>query len=105
MFGAIGAHALKARLTPEALASWGTAVDYHLLHSVVLLALALYALAGGRGTNVPSALLLAGILLFSGSIYALALGGPRLLGPVTPLGGLCLIAAWLALPFCLVRNA
>lgn len=94
--GAWGAHGLRARLGPEALASWQTAVQYHLLHSVALLALALHALRGGRGAAVPAALWIAGVLLFSGSIYALVLGGPRWLGPVTPVGGLALIAGWLA---------
>jgi len=104
VFGALGAHALRSRLSPEAFASWATAVDYHLLHSVVLLSLSLYAAASGRSTSLPSTLFLVGIVLFSGSIYGLVLGGPRILGPVTPLGGLCLIAAWISLPFCLLRS-
>ena len=95
--GAFGAHALKARLTPEQLSTWETAVLYHLLHSVVILALGLYAEATDRPVQPAAALFSAGILLFSGSLYGLALGGPRLLGPVTPLGGLCFIAGWIAL--------
>lgn len=95
--GAWGAHGLRERLGPEALATWQTAVQYHLLHSVALLALALHALRGGRGVALAGGLLAAGVLLFSGSLYALVLGGPRWLGPVTPLGGLSLIAGWLAL--------
>lgn len=95
--GAFGAHGLRARLDAEALASWQTAVQYHLLHSVALLALALFALRGGRGAGWPAGLFAAGILLFSGSIYALALGGPRWLGPVTPLGGVALLGGWVAL--------
>ncbi len=95
--GAFGAHALRARATVEQLASWNIAVQYHLLHSVVLLALALYAGASARSTTLPCALFAAGMLLFSGSIYGLVLTGQRWLGPVTPLGGLCLIAGWLAL--------
>lgn len=95
--GAFGAHALRARLAPEKLAVWNTAVDYHLLHAVALLALALYAAATGRSVATPTALFTAGIALFSGSLYALSLGGPRWLGPVTPIGGLCLIAGWLSL--------
>jgi uncharacterized membrane protein YgdD (TMEM256/DUF423 family) len=97
VLGALGAHALKARLTPEQLASWGTAVDYHLLHSVVLLALALFSAVTGRSIQPSAALFTAGILLFSGSIYLLVLTHQRWLGPVTPLGGLCLIAAWISL--------
>ncbi len=95
--GAFGAHALRARLEPERLASWNTAVDYQLLHAVVLLALALYSAASGRSITLPASLFAVGIVLFSGSIYGLVLGSWRWLGPVTPLGGLCLIAAWLVL--------
>jgi len=97
VLGAFGAHALRARLEPEELATWQTAVDYHLLHAVALLALSLWSHASGRAAGLAPALFLAGIVLFSGSLYGLVLGGPRWLGPVTPLGGLCLIAAWLAL--------
>lgn len=97
VLGALGAHALEARLTPERLASWGTAVDYHLLHSVALLALALFSAATGRSVALPAALFTTGIVLFSGSIYLLVLTHQRWLGPITPLGGLCLIAAWISL--------
>ena len=95
--GAFGAHALKTRLTPEQLSAWETGVLYHLLHTVVLLALGLYAAATQRPVTPAAPLFAAGIVLFSGSLYALALGGPRLFGPVTPIGGLCLIAGWIAL--------
>ena len=70
---------------------------YHLLHSVVLLALGLFSISSQRGVPLPAGLFSAGILLFSGSLYALALSGPSTLGPLTPLGGLCLIAGWLSL--------
>lgn len=95
--GAFGAHALKARLTPEQLSAWETGVLYHLLHTAVLLMLGLYAAATQRPVTPAAPLFTAGILLFSGSLYALALGGPRLFGPVTPMGGLCFIAGWVAL--------
>ena len=95
--GAFGAHALRSRLDPAALATWNTAVQYHLVHALALLALALFARATGRSIALPSGLLLAGILLFSGSLYLLATAGWKWLGPVTPLGGLCLIAGWLSL--------
>jgi uncharacterized membrane protein YgdD (TMEM256/DUF423 family) len=97
VLGAFGAHGLRARLDADALASWSTAVQYHLLHALALLALGLFSTATGRPVSVPATLFTAGILLFSGSIYALVLGGPRWLGPVTPLGGLALIAGWAAL--------
>ena len=68
--GAFGAHELKSRLTPDQLESWSTAAHYHLLHSVVLLALALYATTSGKTIRLPAGLLCAGMLLFSGSIFA-----------------------------------
>jgi uncharacterized membrane protein YgdD (TMEM256/DUF423 family) len=94
--GAFGAHALKSRIPPEMLAVWHTAVEYHVFHALGLLAVGLVAV------QLPeSALLrwsgwamLAGILLFSGSLYALALSGERWLGAVTPIGGLAFLAAW-----------
>ena len=95
--GAFGAHALKARLAASSLSTWQTGAEYHLLHSVVLLAVALYSLSSGARVTVPALLFSLGIVLFSGSLYWLALGGPRWLGPVTPLGGLSLVAGWLSL--------
>jgi uncharacterized membrane protein YgdD (TMEM256/DUF423 family) len=92
--GAFGAHGLQSRLTAEQLGSWSTASQYHLLHSVALLALALYARVGEVSIRWPAGLFLAGIVLFSGSIYLLLLTQMRWLGPVTPIGGLCLIAGW-----------
>jgi uncharacterized membrane protein YgdD (TMEM256/DUF423 family) len=95
--GAFGAHALRDRIAPELLAAWQTGVLYHLLHSVALLALGLFAQATSRPVTLPAALFTAGIVLFSGSLYLLAGLGQRWAGPITPLGGLCLIAGWLAL--------
>ena len=96
-FGAFGAHGLSAIADPQGVASWDAASGYHLLHSVVLLALALFGMSAGRSVALPAGLLSVGVLLFSGSIYLLVLTGWSWLGPVTPLGGLCLIAGWLAL--------
>lgn len=95
--GAFGAHGLKARVSPDQLESWATAAQYHLLHSVVLLALALYATSSGKAIKLPATLFSAGILLFSGSIYLLVLTKMRWLGPLTPIGGLFLILGWLSL--------
>lgn len=94
--GALGAHALKPALAERSMVeSWNIAVTYHLVHSATLLALGL-----ARGGALPrpgliAACWAAGVVLFSGSIYGLALGAPRALGPVTPLGGLALLAGWL----------
>lgn len=100
--GAFGAHGLRAALAERGTAhAWATAVQYHLLHAVALLALAAWLSqpsAFGRG-NVRWAARcwIAGTLLFSGSLYVIALGGPRWLGPVTPFGGVALIAGWVLL--------
>jgi uncharacterized membrane protein YgdD (TMEM256/DUF423 family) len=93
--GAFGAHALKGTLTPDQAAVYQTAVHYHLVHAVALFALALYGRHSGTAIGSPAALFLGGVVLFSGSLYALVLTSQRWLGPVTPLGGLCFIAAWL----------
>jgi uncharacterized membrane protein YgdD (TMEM256/DUF423 family) len=102
--GAFGAHALKSQLAPERLQLWDTAVRYHFFQALGLLAVALTLRLIDDGTGVPRAaaalraaavLLAAGVVLFSGSLYALALGAPRVLGVLTPLGGLAWIAAWL----------
>ncbi len=95
--GAFGSHALRTRLAPEMASAWDTAVLYHLLHSAVLLAIAFYGVLGERPVRLPAGLFTAGIALFSGSLYLIALTGWRALGPVTPLGGLCLIAGWISL--------
>jgi len=94
-FGAGGAHALRSVIAPEYLATFETGVRYHLIHAVALLALAV----GGerRPIALPAALFTLGIVLFSGSLYALALGAPTRLGIVTPFGGLALLFGWLAL--------
>ena len=97
LLGAFGAHGLKSRLSPESLASWNTAVEYHLLHAVVVFVLAWVAAGGGPSAPWALRLFSLGIVLFSGSIYVLVLGGPRWMGPITPVGGVCLILGWLAL--------
>jgi uncharacterized membrane protein YgdD (TMEM256/DUF423 family) len=101
--GAFGAHYLKERLhlEPRLLETFETGVRYHLIHALALVAVGLLALAGRGGglADVAGWLFLAGVLLFSGSIYglALSLGPARLLGPITPLGGTALIIAWFVL--------
>jgi uncharacterized membrane protein YgdD (TMEM256/DUF423 family) len=91
--GAFGAHALKGAITPERLATWNTGAHYHLLHAIVLL---LLATAAPRRRGAFS-LFTAGIVLFSGSLYALVLLDLPVLGAVTPFGGVALILGWLSL--------
>lgn len=94
--GAFGAHALKNRLPTEMLAVWHIGVEYHVYHALGLLAVGLVA------TQLPDStllkwsgwLMLAGIVIFSGSLYALALTGARSLGAITPVGGIAFLAAW-----------
>lgn len=95
--GAFGAHGLSAKVTPERLANWHTAANYHLMHALAILALALFAKATGRTVNLPAGLFSVGVLFFSGSIYLLVLTGQKWLGPITPLGGLLMAAGWLSL--------
>lgn len=103
--GAFGAHALKARLPAEMLATWNTAVQYHLWHALGLIAVGLSAALVPPGPSLRAAgvLLAAGIVLFSGSLYALALGAPKGLGVLTPLGGIAFLLGWLALALALLR--
>lgn len=103
--GAFGAHALKSRLDPEALAVFDTAARYHLLHALALLGAAWVAQQWpGRAARASSVLFGAGILVFSGSLYALSLSGVRGLGAITPVGGLLLLAGWLALALAPLRT-
>jgi len=95
--GAFGAHGLRDSVSPERLSAWQTGAHYALVHSAAVLALALYGSASGKSVALPAGLMTAGIVLFSGSIFGLVLFELRALGPVTPLGGLCLIAGWVSL--------
>lgn len=94
--GAFGTHALSGRLTPDLLDVFETATRYHLLHAVALLVvgLAIGHDAGSRMWNAAGWLFTVGILVFGGSLYALALTGARWLGAVTPIGGACFLVGW-----------
>lgn len=92
--GAFGAHALRSSLSADMLSVYQTAVLYHLVHAIALWALVLFGAATGSSVKLPASLFLAGIALFSGSLYALSITGTRGLGAITPLGGLCFLAAW-----------
>ena len=105
--GAFGAHALRDRLDAYSMGVWEKAVFYHLIHALGLLIVFLLARTGaipGAAGNRVGFLLTAGILLFSGSLYVLALSGMRVLGAVTPLGSLAFLAAWLLLCVDLFRG-
>jgi uncharacterized membrane protein YgdD (TMEM256/DUF423 family) len=94
--GAFGAHALKGQLAPERLQLWETAVRYQFFQALGLLGVGLALRSSDAGVlRAAAALLIAGVLLFSGSLYALALGAPRPLGALTPVGGLAWIIGWL----------
>lgn len=94
--GAFGAHALRARLAPDMSAVYHTAVQYHFYHALGLLALGVVALRVTESTWLHAAgwVMVAGIVLFSGSLYLLSLSGMRALGAITPFGGLAFIVAW-----------
>ena len=102
--GAFGAHGLQARLADMAdgakrLGWWQTSAQYHLLHALALGVVALVVARVPVARFAGGAFVL-GTLLFSGSLYVMALGGPRWLGAITPLGGLSLLAGWAILAWC-----
>ncbi|MBV1906370.1 MAG: DUF423 domain-containing protein [Pseudomonadales bacterium] len=109
ILGAFGAHGLKGRLSPSDLEVFQIGVQYHLIHSLAVCLLAVwckssniqFSLSDMPGINLSVFLL--GILFFSGSLYALSLGGPRWLGPITPLGGLFFICGWVLLAYNALR--
>jgi uncharacterized membrane protein YgdD (TMEM256/DUF423 family) len=96
--GAFGAHALKNRLEPDMLAVFQTGVLYHLIHAVALAVVAVAApRLAGTALTVSGWMFVAGVVLFSGSLYLLATTGAKVFGPITPLGGLCFLAGWASL--------
>jgi uncharacterized membrane protein YgdD (TMEM256/DUF423 family) len=104
ILGAFGAHALQNRLAPDRLAIYETAVRYQFYHALGLLVIGWVARTVDVGALRWSALLITlGIVLFSGSIYALSFGAPRPLGAVTPIGGLAMIAGWMWFAVAMVR--
>lgn len=106
LLGAFGAHVLKARLSPEWMQSYQTAVQYQMFHTLALLACGalLDTKIANAALTLAGSLFLLGILLFSGSLYLLALTGLRWLGAITPLGGIAWIAAWLSLLYGVRRS-
>jgi uncharacterized membrane protein YgdD (TMEM256/DUF423 family) len=105
--GAFGAHGLKARIAPELMAVYKTGVEYHFYHALglILLGLAACHLPPSAWLKAAGWTMLAGILLFSGSLYLLALTGVGWLGAITPLGGLAFLAAWALFASAVVKAA
>lgn len=103
--GAFGAHALKARLEPDMLAVFETGARYHMYHALGFFGIALTASRFEHSAIAVSGwLMLAGVAIFSGSLYALSISGVRWLGAITPIGGLCLIFAWLSLAWGVING-
>ena len=105
--GAFAAHGLKATLAPEAIAWWKTGADYHLLHALAMLVAALFAARAEVVTlamRIAVAAFAVGIVLFSGSLYLMALTDVRALGAVTPFGGVAFLVAWGALAWALFKQ-
>jgi uncharacterized membrane protein YgdD (TMEM256/DUF423 family) len=106
--GAFGAHGLRNRLDAYAMGVWEKAVFYHFIHALGMLVVPMLARTGNLSPAAADRvcwLLAAGILIFSGSLYTLAITGIRTLGAITPIGGVAFIAAWLLLCVWLVRSA
>ena len=99
VLGAFGAHALRGSIEPRLMETFQTAVQYQLIHALALLLVSLTMgwLGQSLSFEISAYSFIAGIILFSGSLFGLVLTEIKWLGPVTPLGGLCLIAGWLAL--------
>ncbi|GAB2904020.1 DUF423 domain-containing protein [Microbulbifer echini] len=97
--GAFGAHGLRGKVTDSLLEAYKTGVQYQMIHALALLGVALLIQSWGDrlSLTLSGAFFVFGLVFFSGSLYALALGGPRWLGPITPIGGLLMIAGWVAL--------
>ncbi|CAD5106030.1 DUF423 domain-containing protein [Zestomonas carbonaria] len=96
--GAFAAHGLKSQLSPDLLAVFQTGVHYQMVHALALLAVVLLGLhAPGKALLVAGGLFVLGILLFSGSLYLLSLSGVRILGAITPFGGVAFLGGWLSL--------
>ena len=103
--GAFGAHGLRGRLTPADLEIFETGVRYHMYHALALFAVAWAADRWPSGaTTIAGWLFIVGIVVFSGSLYTLALTGQRWLGAITPVGGVALIAGWAALGWAVLRG-
>ncbi|MFJ8065998.1 DUF423 domain-containing protein [Psychrobacillus sp. NPDC096426] len=108
-FGAFGAHALKERLSEKYLAIWETAVQYQMFHALALIAIGILMSSKLIGPvsslNTAGYLMLAGIILFSGSLYVLSLTGIGILGAITPIGGVAFLVGWIMIIVAAVKFA
>jgi uncharacterized membrane protein YgdD (TMEM256/DUF423 family) len=107
ILGAFGAHGLRSRLDAYSMGVYERAVFYHFIHAMGLLVVSILLRLGAVSLTAGSwvgALLLAGVIIFSGSLYLLAVTGIRSFGAITPIGGLSFIVAWVLLAIALVRN-
>ncbi|ANU22362.1 DUF423 domain-containing protein [Planococcus donghaensis] len=106
-FGAFGAHLLEGRVADKYLDTWQTAVQYQMFHSIGLMVVAILmssSLLGSLGSlNWAGYLMLAGIIIFSGSLYVLSLTGISILGAITPIGGVAFITAWVMIIIAAVK--
>jgi len=99
-FGAFGAHALKESLTTYSLGIYHTAVNYQMWHAIGLIIIGIvYQLKPSNLLRKAAWFMLAGIIIFSGSLYALSLSDIKVLGAITPIGGVCFLIAWLLLAY------
>jgi uncharacterized membrane protein YgdD (TMEM256/DUF423 family) len=103
--GAFAAHGLKSMLGPDLLATFQTGVQYHMYHSLALLAVGILVLQfpAQTGLRIAGFLFLAGIVIFSGSLYVLALSGIRWLGAITPIGGVAFLGGWALLAWSMLK--
>ena len=107
MSGAFGAHGLRGKLDAYSMGIYERAVFYHFIHAIGLLVVPILARTSALRplpATLVCGLLLIGIVIFSGSLYVLAITGARWLGAVTPIGGICFIAAWIVLAVALARG-
>jgi uncharacterized membrane protein YgdD (TMEM256/DUF423 family) len=103
LLGAFGAHGLKAHVSEADLEIWKTGVLYHAIHSLALVLFGLFQ-ERRRTSSAPGALFLAGIVIFSLTLYGIGIGGPGWLGAITPIGGLALVAGWVLFGIQAVRS-
>ncbi|PZX05824.1 uncharacterized membrane protein YgdD (TMEM256/DUF423 family) [Psychrobacillus insolitus] len=107
--GAFGAHLLEGRIADKYLSTWGTAVQYQMFHALALVAIGILMSSKVLGhvsqLNIAGYLILAGIVIFSGSLYVLSLTGISILGAITPIGGVAFLAGWIMLIVAAVKYA